>query len=70
MAGMPMPGLVAGGAAATDLGLGNALSDQVKDETDEQRKKRIQQMQQQQLAGSGGSLAANSIFGGIGGPGY
>jgi len=56
---MAMPG------AASDLGLG--LQSQVQDETDEQRKKRMALMQQQQLLGPAGSLAVNSIFGGMGG---
>lgn len=59
---MPMPG----SAAVTDLGLGQ----QVQDETEEQRRKRMQQMQQQKLLGPAGSLAATSLFGGTGGPGY
>lgn len=59
--GMSVPG-----AAASDLGLGGALGQQVADETDEQRKKRLAMMQQQQALGPAGSLAVNSIFGGMG----
>jgi hypothetical protein len=54
---------------ATDLGLGGQLSQQVKDETDEERKKRLAQAQQQSLLGPAGSLAVSSLFGGMGGPG-
>ncbi len=57
------------GGVATDLGLGGQLSQQVKDETDEERKKRLAQMQQQSLLGPAGSLAVTSLFGGRGGPG-
>lgn len=55
------------GGAATDLGLGNSLGQQVQDEADEQRKKRMQMLQQQQMLGPAGSLAVSSIFGGPGG---
>lgn len=41
--GMSVPG-------ATDLGLGSTLSQQVQDETDEQRKKRLLAEAQQRLA--------------------
>jgi hypothetical protein len=54
-------------------GLGDALSGQVGDETEELRKKRLLQQQQQQLLGPGGSAASASLFGsgiaGIGGTG-
>jgi len=50
--------------AATDLGLGGLLTDQVAGETEEQRKKRMAQMQQAQLLGPSGSMAVNSLLGG------
>lgn len=59
--------------AGADLGLGDALSQQVAGETDEQRKKRMAQMQQQQQLGPSGSLAVTSLFGmsaGARGAGY
>lgn len=37
--------------AGTDLGLGDALSDQVKTETEEERKKRLSRAQQMSLLG-------------------
>jgi hypothetical protein len=61
---MPMPGSM---GVAGDLGLGGQLGQQVATETDEERKKRMALMQQQQLLGPAGSLAVNSIFGGMGG---
>lgn len=59
MAAKPMVGL---SSAGVDLGLGNALSDQVKDQTDELRKKKMREQQ-----GLGASPAAMSLFGGLGG---
>lgn len=59
---MALPGFSPGGAAG-DLGLGDMLGQQVKDETDEERKKRMAQMQQQQLLGPAGSMAVTSLFG-------
>jgi hypothetical protein len=59
--------------AASDLGLGDLLSQQVAGETEEQRKKRLAQMQQSQLLGPAGSLAVTSLFGpraGASGAGY
>lgn len=59
--------------ASTDLGLGDALSQQVAGETDEQRKKRLAQMQQTQSLGPAGSMAVTSLFGmsaGARGAGY
>jgi hypothetical protein len=47
---------ILGGYAAADLGLGSQLSDQVKNETDEERKKRL--ARQNQLLGSGSALSA------------
>lgn len=49
--------------AATDLGLGDMLGQQVKDETEEQRKKRLLDQQQRSLMGP----AANML--GLGGSG-
>ncbi len=63
---MAMPGMSVPGAAS-DLGMGGALGQQVAGETDEERRKRMQIMQQQQMLGPAGSLAVNSIFGGTGG---
>lgn len=57
---MPLP---QNSYAATDLGLGTDLRQQVSDETDEQRKKRMMQMQAQQ------SPAAMSLLGGYSGSG-
>lgn len=48
MATMPNPGLGLS-SASMDLGLGDNLQQQLKDETDEQRKKRLL-MQQQRMA--------------------
>ena len=62
-------GLAPIGAAATDLGLGSGLQQQVQNETDEQRRKRMQQIQQQQAMGPAGSLAVTSLFGPTGVPG-
>ena len=57
------------GAAATDLGLGSNLQQQVAAETEEQRKKRMAMAQQQQQLGPAGSLAVTSLFGPTGVPG-
>lgn len=62
-------GLAPIGAAASDLGLGANLQQQVADETEEQRKKRMLQTQQQQQLGPAGSLAVTSLFGPTGVPG-
>lgn len=51
-------------AAVSDLGLGNMLSEQVSDETEEMRRKRMEQMQMNQVAGPQASLAVRTIFGG------
>jgi hypothetical protein len=70
---MPMniPGLSPAGASLglnSLPGLGDALSGQVTDDTEELRKKRLLQQQQQQLLGPSGSAAASSLFGsGLGG---
>jgi hypothetical protein len=61
-------GLAPIGGAATDLGLGAGLQQQVADETEEERKKRMTQMQQQQQLGPAGSLAVTSLFGPTGVP--
>ncbi len=50
-------------AAVADLGLGDMLSEQVSDETDEMRKKRMQQLQMNQTMGPQASLAVRTIFG-------
>lgn len=65
----PMPGL---GGAASDLGLGDMLGQQVASETDEMRKKRMAEAQQRSLLGPAGSLAVTSLFGprGVPGAGY
>jgi hypothetical protein len=61
---VPLPSNSAGlSPAASDLGLGGLLSEQVAGETEEQRKKRMQQMQQMQQLGPSGSLAVTSLFG-------
>jgi len=62
---MALPGTM-GLGVSSDLGLGGQLSQQVQDETDEERKKRMAQMQQQSLLGPAGSLAVTSLFGGPG----
>lgn len=51
-------------AAVSDLGLGNMLSEQVSDETEEMRRKRMEQMQMNQVSGPQASLAVRTIFGG------
>jgi hypothetical protein len=45
-------------------GLGDALTGQVADQTDELRRKRMLEAQQRGLLGPGGSAAATSLFGG------
>jgi hypothetical protein len=60
----PMPGL---SAAATDLGLGDMLGQQVSGETEEARKKRMAEIAQRQALGPAGSLAVTSLFGTRGG---
>jgi hypothetical protein len=66
---MASSALAPSGSAASDLGLGSGLQQQVADETEEQRKKRLQQIQQQQAMGPAGSLAVTSLFGTRGMPG-
>lgn len=61
-----VPGLSAAGAA---LGLGDMLTEQVADETEEARKKRMLEAQQRQMLGPTGSLAVTSLFGPTGGAG-
>lgn len=56
--------------AVSALGLGGSLSDQVKGETEEERKKRMKQMQEQSLMGTTGSPATMALFGGSGATGY
>ena len=43
--------------------LGDALSEQVKDDTDEQRKRRMLDAQQGQLLGPAGALSVTSLLG-------
>lgn len=50
--------------AVESLGLGSALSSQVKDETDDERKKRLREMQERSMMGDTGSAAAFSLLGG------
>lgn len=65
---MPLPMKSAGlSPAVADLGLGDLLGQQVKDETDEERKKRMKEMQDRQMSGPGGSPATQALFGGLGG---
>lgn len=52
-------------ASAIDLGLGDMLRQQTKDETDEQRRKRLAQLQMP----GGMSPSAVSLLGGYGGAG-
>jgi hypothetical protein len=47
--------------------LGDALGQQVKGETDDERRKRMALMQQNQLLGPAGSLAVTSLLGATGG---
>lgn len=53
--------------AVQSLGLGGLLQDQVKGETDEERKRRMKEMQDQSLMGPNGSPATLALFGGSGG---
>jgi len=63
-----MPANSIGFPSASDaLGLGDALSQQVSEETEEQRKRRLGQIQQQQQLGEAGSYAVTSLFGPTGG---
>jgi hypothetical protein len=55
--------------ASADLGLGGMLSDQVKGETEEERKKRMLAVQQQSL-GLPAMSAVSSLFGAGGRGGY
>jgi hypothetical protein len=65
---MPMPGNMSLGVSSDlGLGLGGQLSQQVQDETDEQRKKRMLDAQQNSLLGPASSLAASALFGGVNG---
>lgn len=59
---MPLPANPMMSAAATDLGLGDMLRDQVGEETEETRKKRMLEQQQRSLMGSGGSPAASMLY--------
>lgn len=51
--------------AATDLGLGDMLRQQVEDETDDERKKRMARMQQQALTPAGSGSAVMDLLGGM-----
>lgn len=65
-----VPGL---SPAASELGFGDMLSQQVAGETDEERKKRMAMLQQNRLVGPAGSPAVASLFGvsaGRGSAGY
>lgn len=53
--------------ASTDLGLGSMLSDQVADETDEQKKKRLAQAAQSRLLGMVPGASALGLGSGAGG---
>jgi hypothetical protein len=53
-------------SAVDALGLGSMLRDQVKDETDEERKKRMKAAQERAMMGPTGSLAVSSLLGGAG----
>ncbi len=54
-------------SAASDLGLGDQLGQQVADETEEMRKKRMLELQQKQQLGPAGSMSVTSLFGMNGG---
>lgn len=55
-------------ASASDLGLGNALTNQVKDETDEERKRRIREAQARSMMGPAAqSLGLNPMASVLGG---
>lgn len=64
MASSPNSGL----GAATDLGMGDLLGQQVAGETEEERKKRLAGMSEQGKAA--GSPAAMQLLGGLGGSPY
>lgn len=53
--------------AVDALGLGDLLTQQVTDETDEARKKRMAEIAQREQLGPAGSLAVTSLFGPMGG---
>lgn len=53
--------------AVESLGLGDMLGQQVKDETDAERKKRMREIQERSLMGPSGSPATLALFGGSGG---
>lgn len=55
-------------AAATDLGMGDMLGQQVQSETEDARKKRLAAMQQQGM--TGGFAAMDLLGGSSGGRGY
>lgn len=63
-----LPGL---SPAATDLGLGSMLKEQVANETDEQRRKRMQMQQQRMQMGSASNMlglgGTGILGGGLGG---
>lgn len=53
--------------AAMDLGLGGGLQQQVKDETDEERKKRLQLAQQRAMMGPAATMLGMAPGAGLGG---
>ncbi len=59
---MALPGGL-GSPAATDLGLGGALSQQVQNETEDERKKRMEQERQRSMLGPSATMLG---FGGAG----
>lgn len=50
--------------AGMALGLGDALGEQTRELTEEERKKRMQELQQRALMGPAGSAATAMLFGG------
>lgn len=59
--------MLPGSPAVDALGLGDLLTQQVTDETEEARKKRMAEIAQRQQLGPAGSLAVTSLFGPMGG---
>lgn len=55
--------------AVESLGLGDMLGQQVKDETDAERKKRMREIQERSLMGPAGTPATLALFGGSSGTG-
>ncbi len=67
---MPLPRPTGLSPAASDLGLGSMLQEQVAGETEEQRKRRMMEQQQRSIMGPAGSPATMALFGGMGGISY